>query len=151
MGFDANTVRRDYGDPELEAYACRTDCALFDYAFICRARLNGPGALDASGALTRSPLAGLAARTNPLRAARGFERPRALGSDRLEARRGLLRSDERPVRGHPRSRSYRSTWLRCRRLERSHVDLRGAGTGLAPSPCGPSGCARAFEARLFHL
>src|SRR6266536_2878244 len=68
---------------------------------------------------------------------------------RLEARRGLLRSDERPVRGHPRSRSHRSTWLRCRRLERSHVDLRGAGTGLAPSPCGPSGCARAFEARLF--
>ena len=58
MAFDANTVRRDYGDPELEAYACRTDCALFDYTFIGRARLNGPGALDAIGELTRRPLAG---------------------------------------------------------------------------------------------
>ena len=58
MAFDANTVRRDYGDPELEAYACRTDCALFDYAFIGRARLDGPGALDAIGELTRRPLAG---------------------------------------------------------------------------------------------
>ena len=59
MAFDANTVRRDYGDPELEAYACRTDCALFDYAFIGRARLDGPGALDAIGELTRRPLTGL--------------------------------------------------------------------------------------------
>ena len=58
MAFDLNTVRRDYGDPELEAYACRTDCALFDYAFIGRARLDGPGALDAIGELTRRPLAG---------------------------------------------------------------------------------------------
>ena len=56
MAFDATTVRRDYGDPELEAYACRTDCALFDYAFIGRARLDGPGALDAIGELTRRPL-----------------------------------------------------------------------------------------------
>ena len=58
MAFDATTVRRDYGDPELEAYACRTDCALFDYAFIGCARLDGPGALDAIGELTRRPLAG---------------------------------------------------------------------------------------------
>ena len=57
MAFDATTVRRDYGDPELEAYACRTDCALFDYAFIGRARLDGPGALDAKE---------LDARSNPL-------------------------------------------------------------------------------------
>lgn len=58
MAFDLNTVRRDYGDPELEAYACRTDCALFDYSFIGRARLHGPGAPDAIGELTRRPLAG---------------------------------------------------------------------------------------------
>ena len=58
MAFDLNTVRRDYGDPELEAYACRTDCALFDYTFIGRARLDGPGALDAIGELTSRPLAG---------------------------------------------------------------------------------------------
>jgi aminomethyltransferase len=59
MAFDPNTVRRDYGDPELEAYACRTDCALFDYSFIGRARLCGPRALDAIGELTRRPLTGL--------------------------------------------------------------------------------------------
>ena len=70
MAFDLNTVRRDYGDPELEAHACRTDCALFDYTFIGRARLNGPGALDAIGELTRRPLAGSPLGTNPLRAAR---------------------------------------------------------------------------------
>jgi aminomethyltransferase len=59
MAFDPNTVRRDYGDPELEAYGCRTDCALFDYSFIARARLDGPSALGAIGELTRRPLTGL--------------------------------------------------------------------------------------------
>jgi glycine cleavage system aminomethyltransferase T len=59
MGFDRNTLRRDYGDPELEAHACRTDCALFDFSFVGRARLEGPGALDAIGQLTRRPLTGL--------------------------------------------------------------------------------------------
>lgn len=59
MAFDPSTLRRDYGDPELEAYACRTNCALFDYSFIGRARLDGPGALDAIGQLTRRPLADL--------------------------------------------------------------------------------------------
>jgi aminomethyltransferase len=59
MAFDPNTIRRDYGDPELEAYACRTDCALFDYSFIGRARLDGPGAHDAIRELTRRPLTGL--------------------------------------------------------------------------------------------
>ena len=59
MGFDPNTLRRDHGDPELEAHACRTDCALFDFSFVGRARLEGPGALDAIGQLTRRPLTGL--------------------------------------------------------------------------------------------
>lgn len=59
MGFDRNTLRRDHGDPELEAHACRTDCALFDFSFVGRARLEGPGALDAIGQLTRRPLTGL--------------------------------------------------------------------------------------------
>jgi glycine cleavage system aminomethyltransferase T len=59
MAFDPNSVRRDYGDPQLEAHACRTDCALFDYSFIGRARLDGPSALDAIGQLTRRPLTGL--------------------------------------------------------------------------------------------
>ncbi|MPZ57661.1 MAG: hypothetical protein GEU91_14405 [Rhizobiales bacterium] len=59
MAFDLSTLRRDYGEPELEAYACRTNCALFDYSFIGRARLDGPGALDAVRQLTRRPLTGL--------------------------------------------------------------------------------------------
>jgi aminomethyltransferase len=59
MTFDPTTVRRDYGDPELEAQACRTDCALFDFSFIARARIRGAGALDVIGHLTRRPLTGL--------------------------------------------------------------------------------------------
>jgi aminomethyltransferase len=59
MAFDPSTLRRDYGDPEREAHACRTDCALFDFSFIRRARLEGPGALDAIAQLTRRPLTGL--------------------------------------------------------------------------------------------
>jgi aminomethyltransferase len=59
MAFDLTTVRRDFGDPELEAQACRTDCALFDFSFIARARVEGAGALDTIGRLTRRPLAGL--------------------------------------------------------------------------------------------
>ena len=59
MGFDSSTLRRDYGDPEGEAHACRTDCALFDFSFVHRARLEGPGASDAIAQLTRRPLTGL--------------------------------------------------------------------------------------------
>ena len=59
MAFDSSTLRRDYGDPEREAHACRTDCALFDFSFVRRARLEGPGALDAIAQLTRRPLSGL--------------------------------------------------------------------------------------------
>ncbi|MGA7490617.1 MAG: hypothetical protein WBW74_27155 [Xanthobacteraceae bacterium] len=59
MAFDPTTLRRDYGDPELEALACRTDCALFDYSFVGRARLDGPAALDAVGQLTRRSLTSL--------------------------------------------------------------------------------------------
>jgi glycine cleavage system aminomethyltransferase T len=59
MAFDPSTLRRDYGDPEREADACRTDCALFDFSFVHRARLEGPGALDAVAQLTPRPLTGL--------------------------------------------------------------------------------------------
>jgi aminomethyltransferase len=59
MAFDPSTLPRDYGDPEREARACRTDCALFDFSFVGRARLEGPGALDAIAQLTRRPLTGL--------------------------------------------------------------------------------------------
>jgi glycine cleavage system T protein (aminomethyltransferase) len=59
MAFDPSTLRRDYGDPEREAHACRTHCALFDFSFVGRARLEGPGALDAIAQLTRRSLTGL--------------------------------------------------------------------------------------------
>src|SRR5215510_1867885 len=59
MAFDPSMLRRDYGDPEREANACRTDCALFDFSFVNRARLEGPGALDAIAQLTRRPLTDL--------------------------------------------------------------------------------------------
>src|SRR5262245_24951109 len=62
MAFDPSTLRRDYGDPEREAHACRTDCALFDFSFIGQARLEGPGVLDAIAQLTRRPLTGLVPR-----------------------------------------------------------------------------------------
>ena len=59
MALDPSTLPRDYGDPEREAHACRTDCALFDFSFVGRARLEGPGALDAIAQLTRRSLTGL--------------------------------------------------------------------------------------------
>src|SRR5262245_17485606 len=59
MAFDPSTLRRDYGDPEHEANACRTGCALFDFSFVGRARLEGPRALDAIARLTRRSLTDL--------------------------------------------------------------------------------------------
>jgi glycine cleavage system aminomethyltransferase T len=59
MAFDPSMLRHDYGDPEREANACRTNCALFDFSFVGRARLEGPAALDAIAQLTRRPLTDL--------------------------------------------------------------------------------------------
>jgi glycine cleavage system aminomethyltransferase T len=42
---------RDYGDIEGEARACRSECALFDFSFVGRARITGPGALREIAAL----------------------------------------------------------------------------------------------------
>jgi len=36
---------RDYGDADAEARSCRTDCALFDFSFVQRARVAGRDAL----------------------------------------------------------------------------------------------------------
>lgn len=56
MAFSLATVIRQYGDPVDEVRACRTASALFDFSFITRARLRGPGALGAIAQLTRRPL-----------------------------------------------------------------------------------------------
>lgn len=50
--FDPTKLVRDFGDPEGEARACRTACALFDFSFVARTRITGPGALVAIGKLT---------------------------------------------------------------------------------------------------
>jgi aminomethyltransferase len=61
MAFDPNLIVRQYGDPAEEVRACRTNCALFDFSFVGRARIGGSRALDAIGQLTRRPLGDLCA------------------------------------------------------------------------------------------
>lgn len=53
-------IVRDYGDHLAEARACRSAAALFDFSFLARARLEGPGALSALAALTPRPMQDLA-------------------------------------------------------------------------------------------
>jgi glycine cleavage system aminomethyltransferase T len=45
MAFDPTNLVRDFGDIDGEARACRRACALFDFSFMARARIEGPGAL----------------------------------------------------------------------------------------------------------
>lgn len=61
MAFDPTGLVRDFGDIEGEARACRTDCALFDFSFMARAQVHGPGALRAVEALQPRPMADLSA------------------------------------------------------------------------------------------
>ncbi len=60
MAFDPNTLVRQYGDPADEVRACRTACALFDFSFVARACLRGPGAQAVIAQLTRRSLHDLA-------------------------------------------------------------------------------------------
>lgn len=52
MSFDLSLLRHDYGDPLAEARACRNAVALFDFSFVARARVAGPGALRSVQRLT---------------------------------------------------------------------------------------------------
>ena len=56
MAFDPSTFVRQYTDPQEEARACRSECALFDFSFVARARIAGADAVAAIGRLTRRPL-----------------------------------------------------------------------------------------------
>lgn len=58
--LDLTTLTRDHGDPFAEARACRQRCALFDFSFVARASVRGPGALALLGRLTRRSMSGLA-------------------------------------------------------------------------------------------
>ncbi len=60
MSFDPTSIVRDYGDPFTEALACRRSAALFDFSFVARGRISGPGALDALAKLTPRRLDDLA-------------------------------------------------------------------------------------------
>lgn len=59
MSFDAGAMARDYGDPWAEARTCRESAALFDFSFMARGRISGPGALAAVEALQPRPMADL--------------------------------------------------------------------------------------------
>lgn len=59
MDFDPASVTADFGDPVAEAVACRTSAALFDFSFMSRALVTGPGAVRAIATLTRRPIADL--------------------------------------------------------------------------------------------
>jgi aminomethyltransferase len=51
-GYDPHALRRDYGDIRAEAASCRSAAALFDFSFMCRVRVEGPGASELIGTLT---------------------------------------------------------------------------------------------------
>lgn len=52
MTFNPSSLRLDYGDPLAEARVCRHAAALFDFSFVARGRVSGPGALRAVQRLT---------------------------------------------------------------------------------------------------
>lgn len=45
--LELGSLTRDYGDFRAETRACRDDCALFDFSFMARARIEGKSALEA--------------------------------------------------------------------------------------------------------
>jgi glycine cleavage system aminomethyltransferase T len=62
MGFDAEFMGRDFGDGQAEAIATRQSCCLFNYSFLARARLEGPGAVSAISRLTNRPVSDMRAK-----------------------------------------------------------------------------------------
>jgi len=56
MALDITKLARDFGDPRAEARACRTAAALFDFSFVRRARIEGPGAPTALATFTPRPV-----------------------------------------------------------------------------------------------
>ncbi len=59
MGLAIDSVTRDYGDVAEEVRACRTRCALFDFSFLERARVEGPQAQRVLEGFARRGLAAL--------------------------------------------------------------------------------------------
>ena len=63
MTLDIARLVHDYGDPAAEARACRIDCALFDFSFIARGRISGPGAAAVLERFQSRPVADMKAGT----------------------------------------------------------------------------------------
>lgn len=59
MDFNLTSLTTDYGDPIAEAAACRTSAALFDFSFMSRAVVSGPGAVKLIAKVTRRLIADL--------------------------------------------------------------------------------------------
>lgn len=59
MDFDLANLTTDYGDPTAEAATCRRAAALFDFSFMSRATVSGPGAADTIATVTRRRMADL--------------------------------------------------------------------------------------------
>jgi aminomethyltransferase len=55
-GFDLSTLVRDYGDIRAEARSCRSASALFDFSFMRRMVIIGPGAQAMAQSLTSRPI-----------------------------------------------------------------------------------------------
>ncbi|MSO84782.1 MAG: aminomethyl transferase family protein [Rhodospirillales bacterium] len=60
MPLDIARLVRDFGDPEAEARAARNGAALFDFSFIARARISGPGAGAVLARFQSRPVADMA-------------------------------------------------------------------------------------------
>ena len=60
--WDPNAFIKDYGDPLAEAKTCRSNAALFDFSFMSRADIAGPGAERAIARLTSRSLEGFSPR-----------------------------------------------------------------------------------------
>ena len=59
--FDVRALTRDFGDVRGEATSCRSAAALFDFSFMSRLRIEGPGACALIAKLTPRRIDDLAA------------------------------------------------------------------------------------------
>lgn len=59
MSFDPAALRQDYGDALCESRLCRQAAAVFDFSFVARGRVSGPGTLAAVQSLVARRLDGL--------------------------------------------------------------------------------------------
>ena len=57
--YDVPQLVPSYTDPHTEARICRGACALFDFSFVHRVRLEGPDAASATQAFTSRSLGGM--------------------------------------------------------------------------------------------